>query len=423
METIEYNLSELIAKPFWKVHYDINHHLHTHYWLAGGRGSTKSSFASMEVVHGIINNPECHAVVLRKVASSLKTSVYEQIRWAIEHMHLSHAFDFRTSPPQITYKETGQKIMFLGVDNPVKIKSLKTSFGYVGYVFYEETDQFGGMEEIRNVNQSLLRGGHDYVVLYAYNPPASRDNWVNKEILIEEEDKYISHTDYRSIPKEWLGEKFFYEAEKLKNRNELMYRHEYLGEVTGTGGDVFTNVEEITLSDDDIRSFEYKYYGLDFGFTIDPLAFNACSYDKKHETLYIYDEIYQVQLANRKAYQMIIPKLHNQNTPISADSAEPKSISELKGYGLNIYPVKKGADSVDYGISWLQRLEKIYIDKRRCPNTYIEFIGYEYERNKYGEYISNYPDKNNHAIDAVRYACSNIMRRPMDIKSRKSGIF
>ena len=214
---------------------------------------------------------------------------------------------------------------------------------------------------------------------------------------------------------------FFLEAEKLKNKNEMAYRHEYLGEVTGTGGAVFANVEHMDMSDAFIDSLEYKYFGLDFGFAIDPLAFVCMAYSRKHEILYIYDEIYQQKLTNRKASKLILPKIDNKI--VWADSAEPKSIRELKEWGLNIMGVKKGPDSVEYGIKWLQNLEKICIDKNRCPNTFREFVTYEYEQNKDGQFISSYPDKNNHTIDAARYGCSGIMRNEKDVTSRNVNLW
>ena len=199
------------------------------------------------------------------------------------------------------------------------------------------------------------------------------------------------------------------EAEKLKAKSEILYRHEYLGEVTGTGGAVFDNVEDMAMSDELVGNFDRLYYGLDFGFAVDPLAFVAMYYDAKHEDLYIFDEIYQQKLTNKQAAERIKPRTHSHR--ILADAAEPKSIAEMSLAGLNISGAKKGPDSIDYGMRWLQNRTHIYIDKRRCPNTYREFVGYEYERNKDGQFISAYPDANNHAIDAVRYAMAEVMTR------------
>ncbi|ERT59350.1 PBSX family phage terminase large subunit, partial [Megasphaera vaginalis (ex Srinivasan et al. 2021)] len=281
--------------------------------------------------------------------------------------------------------------------------------GYVGIVWLEELDQFSGMEEIRNLNQSLLRGGPIFWEFCSFNPPKSQNNWVNEEKLFEDPDRLVHHSTYLGVPREWLGDRFFEDAEKLKAKNDAAYRHEYLGEVTGTGGSVFENVEDMNMTDEQISQFDRRHFGLDFGFSIDPLSFLGMHYNAKYEDLYIYNEIYQQKLSNKRLAELILPHVGHER--VMADSAEPKSIVELRGYGLRVNGAKKGPDSVDFGIRWLQNLRHIYIDKKRCPNTYREFVNYEYERNREGQFISAYPDKNNHSIDACRYGCSPLMAR------------
>lgn len=395
--------------------------MYTHYWEPGGRGSTKSSFFSVEVVLLIVRNPKCNAVVMRKVGATLRDSVYAQIQWAIGALGLDDLFVQKKSPLRMVYKSTGQEIVFLGVDKKEKIKSIKPSVGYFGVVWYEEVDQFMGMEEIRNINQSLLRGGDRYWCFYSYNPPKSRDNWVNQEVLLDEPGRHVHHTNYLGVPRDWLGDLFFLEAEKLKNKNEMAYRHEYLGEVTGTGGDVFDNVKDMRMSDAKIQLFDRLHYGCDFGFAVDPLAFVAMHYDKKHEDLYIFDEIYKYSYDTKPAAEEIKSKADRRL--VIGDSAEPRTIKSFKNYGVNMIGAKKGPDSAAYGIKWLQERRNIYIDKERCPNTYKEFVKYEYARNKDGSFISCYPDVNNHAIDAVRYGCSGIMRSEKDVTSRNVNLW
>ena len=400
------NVADLVAPSFDSLFYDVQEHRYTHYWLAGGRGSTKSSFASLCIPLLLLQNPACHVVVLRKVANTLRNSVYNQVEWGIHALGLSDAFAARVSPLSFEHRGTGQKILFLGVDDKNKVKSLKLPFGYVGVVWIEELDQFTGMEEIRSLLQSLLRGGARYWVFYSYNPPKSRNNWVNEEALFDRDDRIVHRSTYLGVPPSWLGEQFVSEAERLREKNETLYCHEYLGEVTGTGGSVFDNVEDMELSDADIALFDRLYHGLDFGFAVDPLAFVSTHYDTKHEDLYIFDEIYEQRLSNAQAARMILSRIGRHH--MTADAAEPKSIAEMRGLGVDVYAARKGPDSVDYGIRWLQGRRRIYIDKRRAPNTYREFVGYEYERNKDGQFISAYPDKDNHAIDAVRYATEEL---------------
>lgn len=407
--TQKINIAGLISPAFDEAFFDILTHKHTHYWFPGGRGSGKSSFVEGVMAPLLLlQHPECHIVMLRKVGRTIKHSVYPQVQWGLEQLGISDRFTFKISPPEITYKPTGQKILFFGMDDSGKIKSLKPAFGYVGIICFEELDQFSGMEEIRNVLQSLLRGGERYWVFGTYNPPKSRDNWVNEEGLQDEPDRLVVPSCYLEMPRKWLGSQFLLEAEKLKAKNELAYRHEYLGEVTGTGGSVFENVEDIRLGEEQISQFDRLYYGLDFGFAVDPLAFVAMYYDAKHESLYIFDELYQQKLTNTRAAELIKAR---RSGYIIADSAEPKSIKEMRDYGLKIGGAKKGPDSVEHGIKWLQDRAHIYIDKHRCPNAYREFVTYEYERNRQGQFISAYPDKNNHTIDAVRYGLDMVMRR------------
>ncbi|WP_302566122.1 PBSX family phage terminase large subunit [Dialister invisus] len=390
--------------------------------LAGGRGSTKSSYVSLEILLLLMQNPECHAVVLRKVANTLRNSVYTQMEWALDALHISDKWKMTISPMEMIRKATGQKILFFGVDDKAKIKSIKLPFGYVGVVWYEELDQFAGMEEIRNLNQSLMRGGSKFWCFSSYNPPKSANNWVNEEMLLDEQDRLVHRSDYLSVNPDWLGPQFIYEADKLKAKNETAYRHEYLGEITGTGGAVFENVVEKQITDEEIRQFDRRRYGLDFGFAVDPLAFVSMHYDTKREILYIFDEIYQPKLTNRQAAAKIKKKI-TETALIRADSAEPKSIKELNELGLRVMAAKKGPDSVEFGIRWLQGLSTIVIDKKRCPNTYKEFVTYEYETTRDGQYISAYPDKNNHAIDAVRYGCEDLMPARFKVKAVRSNLY
>ena len=405
------SVSSKIAQPFISVHRDVKRHGHTYYVLAGGRGSTKSSYISLEILLLLMQNPMCHAVILRKVGNTIRNSVFSQMEWAIDTFHLQNCFKVTVSPPTITRKKTGQKILFFGVDDKAKIKSIKLPFGYIGIVWYEELDQFSGMEEIRNLNQSLLRGGNKFWCFSSYNPPKSAQNWVNEEMLFDEKDRIVHQSNYLDVNPDWLGDQFIEEAEKLKRRNEMAYRHEYLGEITGTGGAVFDNVHDINLTAEDISNFDTVYNGLDFGFTIDPLAFVRCYYDRKHEDLYIFDEIYEHRLTNPQAAKRIEPKI-SVNEVVWCDSSEPKSIAEMRTYNINAFGAKKTHDSIQYGLKWLQDRAHIYIDKKRCPNAYKEFVSYEYEQNRNGEYISAYPDRNNHTLDATRYALWRVMKSP-----------
>ena len=264
-----------------------------------------------------------------------------------------------------------------------------------------------------------MRGGDKYVVFYSWNPPKSLNSWVNQDVLTVRDDTLCSHSTYLTVPKEWLGEQFFIEAAELKKRKILAYRHEYLGEAIGTGGKVFDNVTLREITKEEIAIFDKIKQGLDFGFAADPLAFLRTHYNKKQQRLYIFREIYQVNMKTRAAVQAI-KKINPENKYITADSEEPRSIASMNEMGLRIIGAKKGPGSVDFGLDFLDN--GIIIDPVTCPNAAIEFSTYELEKDKNGNFKGGYPDKDNHTIDACRYALEDEMtQRKAKIKSKKAA--
>ena len=397
------NLTNLIAASFYALYHLIKSGTYTHWWLKGGRGSTKSSFISLVIILGIMRNPGTHAVVLRKVAANLKDSVYEQLLWAIDALGVGRLWKEKLSPLELVYLPTGQRIVFRGADKPKKIKSIKVKKGYIRWIWFEEVDEFNGPEEIRVINQSLMRGGQKFDVFYSFNPPRSVASWVNTVVLEKRPDTYVHHSTYLDVPREWLGEQFLIEAEHLRAVNEAAYEHEYLGKANGTGGEVFTNVKARIITDEEIARFDRIYRGVDFGYAADPLHYTECYYDKTRRRLFIFFEIHKVGLKNRLAVEQI-KRQNISNRQVVADSAEPRTIAEFHDLGLNIVGAKKGPDSVEHGIKFLQDLEEIIIDPVRCPNTVREFTQYELDKDANGNWKAGYPDRNNHSIDAVRYA-------------------
>lgn len=402
-------LSEKIGSAFYDVAHDVFLHGHTHYDFSGGRGSLKSSTVSVLVPLLLINNPGTHALVLRKVANTIRDSVYAQYIWAIGELGMAAYWEAKVSPMELIYKPTGQKIMFRGADDPMKIKSIKVPFGYIAVTHFEEKDQFAGRAEIRTILQSTMRGGSKYWNFESYNPPISRDNWANKDSLEERADRLCHKSTYLQAPPEWLGEQFLAEAEHLKATDERAYQHEYLGIPVGTGGNVFDNLELREITDEEMSHFDRIYQGVDYGWFPDPFAFIRLHYDRARETIYLMDEIYQNKLTNEASGNIIIQRGYK-DAYITCDSAEPKSVADYRAMGLPAKAAVKGPGSVDYGMKWLQR-RKIVIDRKRTPNAYNEFVNYEYDRNKDGDIISGYPDENNHLIDATRYAVERISRR------------
>lgn len=410
MDTI--NLYQFIGPAFDEVADDVQRHGHTHYDLSGGRGSLKSSFVSLIVPPLLIGNPGTHALVLRKVGNTIRDSVFAQYMWAIGELGMAHLWKAQRTPMELVYKPTGQKIMFRGADDPMKIKSIKVPFGYIAITHFEEKDQFAGRAEIRTILQSTMRGGSKFWNFESYNPPISRDNWANKDTLEVRADRLCHKSNYLEAPPEWLGEQFLSEAEYLKETNERAYLHEYMGEAVGTGSEVFENLEAREITDEEIGRFDRVLHGLDWGYYPDPWAFNSVYYDAARQTLYIFRELTRWKLGNNETAELLKTNGLTREDRITADSAEPKSVADYNKMGLRCYGAEKGPGSVDYSMKWLQSLKAIVIDPERCPDTWDEFSTYEYEHTKDGEIISGYPDANNHHIDAVRYSTEHIWKRP-----------
>lgn len=434
MPQIDIPLRECIIPDFFDVLEDILEHRHSKYILPGGRGSTKSSFIGGIAIPLLITAyPNIHAVCFRKIANTIQTSIFPQVVWGIYQLGLQDFFKIpKNYSTPIEYLPTGQKIYFMGLDDPDKVKSIKPAFGYIGINWFEELDQFAGERELRKVTQSTKRGGQLFWDFRTFNPPISKNNWANEFVeeyeLRPKKSTLVIRTTYLQVPEEWLGPEFLEEANELKEKNPKAYEHEYMGVPVGTGGDVFPNASDYDMcrlvpkyNNMGVevgkvplwQTFSEIYNGIDWGFARDPFRFVRMHFDIKHLDLYIFDEYNTVKTRNQVVFDILyndLKKLRKDELVI-ADSAEEKSIADFKAYGAFIRGADKGPDSVRYGIKWLQGLNHIYIDARRCPETYKEFTQYEYEQDRDGNFISAYPDENNHSIDAVRYALQKYANR------------
>lgn len=399
--------ARVIGESFVRINRQIKPNMT--YVFEGGRGSTKSSFISLKIIELLKNNPNMHACIVRKVAGTLRDSVYAQMLWAINELGLNDEFDNTVSPLEITYKKTKQKIYFRGCDDPIKLKGIKTTFGYVGILWKEEKDQLAGEAEERNVNQSVLRGGDKSYDFSSYNPPKSKSNWVNKAKEVPNENRVIHHSTYETVDDEWLGQKFISDAEHLREINKEAYDHEYLGIPNGNGGNVFEYLEIRTITDEEISHMDRIYSGVDFGWYPDIFAYKRLYVDEARKKIYHIAEITGNKLSNAQTAQMIINAGFDDYT-ITCDSAEPKSINDYRDKGLPARGAVKGPGSVEYGMKFLQGYTHV-IDPARTPITYKEFTEYEYERDKDGNVISGYPDKDNHTIDATRYALESLYNK------------
>ena len=388
---------------------DIRDKEHLEYVFKGGRGSTKSTTVGMTIVELMKNNHDIHAVVCRKVGNTIKDSVYNKIKWAIGKQEFTEEFDSRLSPMEITLKSTGQKIYFRGADDPDKIKSINPEFGYIGILWFEELDQFAGPEEIRKIEQSAIRGGNLAWIFKSFNPPKTMNNWANKYVLEPKENRIVHSSTYLDVPKGWLGQPFIDEAEHLKEVNPNAYEHEYMGIANGNGGNVFEYLEIRDITDEEISHMDRIFAGVDYGWYPDAFCYLRTYYDSAREKIYLIDELYVNKWSNSKTADWIKKKGYDDYTMI-CDSAEPKSVNDFRDAGLPARGAIKGPGSIEYGFKFLQT-KTIVIDPKRTPNAYKEITEYEYDRDKEGNVISGYPDGNDHAISALRYAYEPLFNR------------
>lgn len=403
------NVYRLMAPTFWDMYDDCKARRHSEYWLKGGRGSTKSTWAAIVIVLGIIRDPEANALIFRRVGATLMDSVYANIMWVIGELGCAHLFRYLKAPMQIIYRPTGQRIMFRGADDPSKSKSIKLANGQFKFLWFEELSEFRGMEDIRTIKQSAFRGVDDAITLYTYNPPRSALSWVNDEYLkhTDPAKRFVHHSTYLDVPPEWLKGSFLEDAETLRQTNERAWRNEYLGEITGTGGQVFDNIKLRPITDDEIKTIASFYNGLDFGFANDPDALTRWAYSRRMRTLFAVSEYYGSHTLTATLADKV--KQNCGHEVLWCDSEEARTIAELRRQGINAIGVPKGPGSVRAGIKWLQNLAEIIIDPSRTPNIAREFSGYEYSHDRNGNYLPDVPDADNHTIDSGRYALNQLI--------------
>ncbi|HFU3947064.1 TPA: PBSX family phage terminase large subunit, partial [Streptococcus suis] len=407
------NISSLLPPkfhPVWKA--SLNRDI-LHVVCEGGRGSGKSSDVAHIIVQ-IIMRFAVNAVCIRKVDNTLEQSVYEQLKWAISEQRVTHLFKFNKSPLRITYLPRGNYIVFRGAQQPERIKSLKDSRFPFAIGWIEELAEFKTEDEVKTITNSLLRGeleeGLFYKFFYTYNPPKRKQSWVNKKYGTQflPKNTFVHHSTYLDNP--YISKDFIEEAEATRERSERRYRWEYLGEAIGSGVVPFDNLRFEEITDEQVASFDNIRNAVDFGYATDPLAFVRWHYDKKKNGIYAIDEFYGQKISNRQLAKWLKDKGYSDDV-ILADSAEPKSIAELRDdFDIpRIRGVKKGPDSVEFGERWLDDLDFICIDPKRTPNIAKEFENIDYQVDRDGNPKARLEDKDNHTIDGTRYAFSEDM--------------
>ena len=392
---------------------------HTEFWLKGGRGSTKSSFISICIIMLMLANKDANAVIIRRYSTTLRDSVYNQMLWAIELLGLDEWFKVTKIPMGITFTPTGQMIIFRGMDDPLKLKGVKFTKGYAAITWFEEIDQVESWEKITSTLRSLRRGGDRFWTFYSYNPPRVLWSWVNKKALEMErkESCLVDHSTYLDVVEgghaDWLGEQFIEDAEYERDANPQHYRWEFLGEVTGTGGSVFENLRRVELSDADIMRFDNHRNGVDWGWFPDPWQFVRCEWQPANSRLIIFGEERAVKTKPQETAKLVragltYPTMEGQEPTyheerVFCDDANPSDIRVYQDEGIRAYPARKG-NMRKQSYTWLAGLREIWIDPNRCPHAFEEFSLCEYAKDRDGNWVDDFTDGNDHAIDAVRYA-------------------
>lgn len=367
----------------------------------GSRASKKSTTTAMNLIYRIIEYPKSNALVVRKTYRTLLDSCFAQLKWAVNRLGVKDYFDFKLSPLEIIYKPTGQKILFRGLDDPLKVTSVTVDVGSLCFLWIEEAYEIMSESDFDMLDESI-RGevpkGHFKQITLTFNPWNER-HWLKHRFFdTKDKDTLAITTNYTC--NEWLDRSDLNVFERMKENNPRRYQVAGLGNWGIVDGLIYENFEERLFTLEEIKDYK-TVAGLDFGYTNDPTAFFIGFLDKKGSVLYVWDEMYSKGLSNKKIYENI-KNMGYSKEKITGDGAEPKSIDELKGYGLRIKGAKKGKDSILNGIQWIQDL-KIIIHPR-CNNFLTEISNYQWDKDKFGKALNRPIDDFNHLLDAMRYA-------------------
>lgn len=424
---ISVSLKEIISPQFYSIHHFIKNNTYSNFFFKGGRGSTKSSFCAIEIVIGIIRDKNANAVVFRKVGNTVRKSVFETILWAMMKLGVDKFFNYTRSPSEITYLPTGQKIVMLGCDDPRKVKSIKIKTGYLKFLWFEEADEFNGVEEIRNIKQSVVRGGDNFIQMFSFNPPNDPANWLNvecgtsNETNIQDQDTIIHHSTYLDVDSTWVGEEFLKEALKLKIKNPLAYDHEYMGIAVGRAEQIVFHGywTELEFETPDVRSMYQSrfFFGADWGFSQDPttLIRSFIMHENNQKNLYIDYEAGGVGVELNEISKLFDSVPESRKWTIKADCSRPETISYVKQEGFSIEGAMKWQGSVEDGIEYLKSFDNIFIHPR-CVKTIEEFKKHSYKIDKNTrEILPIMVDAFNHYIDALRYALSEYIKKDVSI--------
>lgn len=405
MELFKKSLKEIVGdgyKEYWnfKGRYRV---------VKGGRGSKKSKTTALNFIYRMLQNKDINVLVVRKTYRTLKDSAYAELKFAIKTFSDEKNWTFKTSPLEIIYKKTGQKIFFRGLDDPMKINSISVNRGYLCFLWIEEAFEISSEHDFNMLDESIRGRVPDglYKQITITLNPWSENHWIKKRFFDMEDPEILAITT-TYLMNEFLDKKDVKVFESMKINNPKRYMVAGLGNWGISEGLIFENYDIKTLDKNQLlKSGAKEIYGLDFGYTNDPTALFCGIVSQKEKYIYVFDEIYEKKLSNKMIYENICIKKYK-DKKIIADCSEPKSIDNLREFGLNIYPARKGADSIINGITNILDY-KIIIDPN-CKNFINEISSYTWDTNADGNKINKPIDKNNHLLDAFRYAMEQIMK-------------
>ena len=377
--------------------------------VKGSRRSKKSKTMALWTIYKMMQFPLANTLVVRKTYRTLKDSCFTELKWAIKRLGVEHLWNVKESPLEMTYTPTGQKIYFRGLDDPLKITSIAVEVGVLSWMWIEEAYEITKEDDFDTLAESMLGDcppGLFKQITLTFNPWSER-TWIKKRFFDSSSPDVLALTT-NYLCNEWLSSADRKEFERMQAKNPRRYRVAGLGDWGVVDGLVYENWTERHFTLQQLPSDAKSAFGLDFGYTNDPTAFFCGFLSLEERTLYVWDEIYKKGLSNRAIYNEINSAGYAKEQ-ITGDSAEPKSIDELKGLGLRISGAKKGKDSVMNGIQWIQDL-KIVIHPR-CVNFITEISSYQWKKDKFGNKLNEPEDDNNHLMDAMRYGLGKFIQR------------
>lgn len=375
----------------------------------GGRGSIKSNFWSAFAYETMKRDPLAHVVFTRRYKVDLRDSVYTQFEKTVRREDDVDNWEFTTSPMRATYKPTGQMVLFVGCDKPISLKSMGVKFGYVKLLIHEECDEMAGVEQMDSVEDTFLRSDTPALDIKIFNPPKSKNNFMNEYTAEKATDPatLVCHSYFNHVPEEWLGKRFFERAEWFRINKPQYYANNYMGEVTGTGGELFDNVEERRITDSEVDAFSYVYQGLDFGYE-HPMVFIRVAYDRENDVLYPFFEKY-ARRSKLSTFARDLDEYKHQET--ICDSADPDKIRDLQDWDWEAIGATKRwkGGGRDAAWEWLRAVTKIVIDPERTPNLAKELRTLEFEQLRDGSFSSRYPDLDEDGVMATVYAMNRVI--------------